>query len=222
MRIELSGLPSYSYPGMDVLESVRRRISRKERTTSEISRETGVPRWKVRAALSILTYLKVVSRTKRGRSITYKGRRASIRRAFLSDERIGKIIVAGVSDSKILRGESTRAKRLNYCLRMASDLGIVSRVGRRRSYRFTEEGSREVLGSLVRALLAGSKDGVISMSDLRRELGELGMSRELFDELMPRALSRFRLSPAPASVDSVRRDCLVDDRGRAIYFVGLR
>ena len=64
--------------------------------------------------------------------------------------------------------------------------------------------------------------GIVTFSEPREALDKYGVTREEFDNLALEAIKLIpdiRVAPAPAISEAVRRDAIVDPRGRHLYFI---
>ncbi len=231
-------MPSYSYPGLEVLEAVSHGLESQNRgrTCGEISKMLGIPKRKAQAALAGLRSLGLVDRVKRsGRYLYRAAGDRSVGEAALSHPEVFRVLWISLTTPStvpdiaraLYRGgrKSTREKRATYAVRLAEDLGLVSRSSR--VVRVTEEGA---VAAAARALREAYRRAThvpgepVSLTRLREEMGRKGLSREAFDALILEAVEAIpgaMLSPAPAWSKTVVRDAIRDERGRLLYFLSI-
>lgn len=231
-------MPSYSYPGLGVLEAVARELGSRGRggTCGEISETLKAPRRKVQAALAGLRSLGLVRRVRRsGRYLYVDAGSGSIGEAAISHPEVFRVLwislttpstVPEIARALYRRGrKSTREKRATYVVRLAEDLGLVSRSSR--VVRVTEAGAIAALAKALEEAYRGVTHVLgepVSLTRMREEMSRRGLSREAFDALVLEAVEAIpgaMLSPAPAWSRTVVRDAIRDERGRLLYFLSI-
>jgi len=219
-------LPAESYPGLDLMEEV---LSLDGVTSEQAASALGEPKRKVRTALSALVRLGLLARERRGRSYLYRRLNGTILDGFLrSCGSLMPMMLFGATTSDLSRrfrgARSTRMKKARFAVKLAIDLGLAVR-DRRRAV-LTERGTVYMMALEAERIYLEETGGrlhyPVPLTPIRRRLESLGVERELFDGLFPRAvreLVKAKLSPSPPTSDLVVRDAIRDRRGRLLYFL---
>ncbi len=231
-------MPSYSYPGLRVLEAIAEGLGSwsRAKTCREISELLELPKRRVQAALAGLISLGLARRVRRSAGYLYRVEGgASVEEAALSHPEVSRVLWISLTSPStvpeiarmLYRGgrKSTREKRATYTVRLAEDLGLVSRSSR--VVRVTEEGA---VAAMARALEGAYRRAThvpgepVTLTRLREEMARRGLSREAFNALILDAVEAIpgaMLSPAPAWSRTVVRDAIRDERGRLLYFLSI-
>lgn len=224
-------LPSYTYPGLYVLEGVLRVAD--GMTADHIANKLKVRLWRIKSAIGGLRKMGLITTVRDGRRVLYFSRSESIHKAFVGAfYRYLLPLSQGRSLEWMMtnfwpRGKRTTSyKRATYLLRLGRDLGLI--VSKDGTHLLTIEGLRTVLARAVEVIYVMETEGkmgdYVSLTRVLSKLSEWGIEPKLAKELLRDAISELngRLSPSPALSKAVLRDGIRVGGQGYLYYLSLK
>ncbi|GEM_PF-6519257 len=219
-------IPSYTYPGLDVIYRVREEA--KGITARRISKRLNVKEWKVKSALGILRVMGLIRSERKGGRTVYTSQGNGLTEAYagtffraLLRLEEAKTLDLIIKDLWPRDKRATARKRATYLLAMGRDLDLIER--KDGTYTLSPVGLRL---SVARALeeiyameLGGKLGDFVSLTKILSRLSEWGMKRKTAKRAIISALEELEadLTPSPNLSSKVRRDGIMTERGYLYY-----